>query len=200
MGAGQLSDKLPSVLSREGVEPLERIVVAFTGEELRRKTLRLLAAEGMEAAAVCAAGAEAVRAVHQMGSAVVICGFHLRDMTADALAADLRGAAAVMAVAKASHLELCGGENLFKLPVPASRSEFFATLGLMLEFESAHLRHPAPQRREADQRLIRRAKELLMDVNRMTEEEAHRLLQRRSMERGVPLAEAAGWVIDSYTL
>ena len=48
--------------------------------------------------------------------------------------------------------------------------------------------------------LIRRAKELLMDVNRMTEEEAHRLLQRRSMERGVPLAEAAGWVIDSYTL
>ncbi len=39
-----------------------------------------------------------------------------------------------------------------------------------------------------------------MDVNRMTEEEAHRLLQRRSMERGVPLAEAAGWVIDSYTL
>lgn len=138
------------------MKPLERIVVAFIGEELRRKTLHFLAAEGMEAAAVCTSGAEVIRMVRQMGSAVVICGFYLRDMTADTLAADLRGVAAVMAVAKASHLELCGGENLFKLPVPASRSEFFATLGLMLDFESAHLRHPASQRREEDQRLIRR--------------------------------------------
>ena len=179
---------------------MERIVVAFIGEELRRKTLRLLASEGIEAAAVRASGTEVIRMVRQMGSAVVICGFRLRDMTADALAADLRGAAAVMAVAKASHLELCSGENLFKLPVPASRSEFFATLGLMLDFESAHLRHPASQRREEDQRLIRQAKELLMEVNRMTEEEAHRFLQRRSMDRSVPMAEAARWVIDSYTL
>lgn len=182
------------------MKPLERIVVAFIGEELRRKTLHFLAAEGMEAAAVCTSGAEVIRMVRQMGSAVVICGFYLRDMTADTLAADLRGVAAVMAVAKASHLELCGGENLFKLPGPASRSEFFATLGLMLDFESAHLRHPASQRREEDQRLIRRAKELLMDVNRMTEEEAHRFLQKRSMERGIRMAEAAQRVIDSYTL
>ena len=179
---------------------MARIVVAFTGEELRRKTQRLLASEGLETAAVCASGAEVIRTVRQMGSAAVICGFHLRDMTADALAADLRGLAAVMAVAKASHLELCGGENLFKLPVPASRAEFTATLTLMLDFEAAHLRHPASGRREEERRVIRQAKELLMDVNRMTEEEAHRFLQKRSMERGIWMAEAARWVIDSYTL
>lgn len=40
------------------MKPLERIVVAFIGEELRRKTLHFLAAEGMEAAAVCTSGAE----------------------------------------------------------------------------------------------------------------------------------------------
>lgn len=176
------------------------IVVAFIKEELQRKALRLLASEGLEAAAVCASGAEVIRRIRQAGSAAVICGFQLRDMTADALAADLRGLAAVMVVAKAPHLELCGGENLFKLPVPASRSEFIATLGLMLDFEAAHLRHPVSRRRENEQQLIRRAKELLMDVNRMSEEEAHRFLQKRSMERSVRMAEAARWVIDSYTL
>ena len=179
---------------------MAHIVVAFTGEEARRKALRLLAAEGLEAAAVCSAGGEVIRGVRRMGSAIVICGFRLRDMTADAMASDLRGLAAVMVVAKAAHLELCGGENLFKLPVPATRAEFAATLGLLLDFEAAHLRHPAGRRREEEQRSIRQAKELLMDVNRMTEEEAHRFLQKRSMERGVPLAEAARWVIDSYAL
>ena len=141
-----------------------------------------------------------IRTVRRTGSAAVICGFRLLDMTADALAADLRGLAAVMVVAKASYLDLCGGENLFKLPVPASRAEFAATLGLLLDFEAAHLRHPVSRRREEDQRLIRQAKELLMDVNRMSEEEAHHFLQKRSMERGVPLAEAARRVIDSYAL
>ncbi len=179
---------------------MTRIVVAFIKEELQRKTQRLLASEGLEIAAVCASGAEVIRTVRQMGSAAVICGFRLRDMTADVLAADLRGLAAVMAVAKASYLELCGGENLFKLPVPASRAEFIATLNLMLDFEAAHLRHPASGRREEERRVIRQVKELLMDVNRMTEEEAHRFLQKRSMERGIRMAEAARWVIDSYTL
>ena len=181
---------------------MTRIVVAFIKEELQRKTQRLLASEGLEIAAVCASGAEVIRTVRQMGSAAVICGFRLRDMTADVLAADLRGLAAVMAVAKASYLELCGGENLFKLPVPASRAEFIATLNLMLDFEAAHLRHPASGRREEERRAntIGQAKELLMDVNRMTEEEAHRFLQKRSMERGIRMAEAARWVIDSYTL
>ena len=178
---------------------MTRIVVAFIKEELQRKTQRLLASEGLEIAAVCASGAEVIRTVRQMGSAAVICGFRLRDMTADVLAADLRGLAAVMAVTKASYLELCGGENLFKLPVPASRAEFIATLNLMLDFEAAHLRHPASGRREEERRVIRQAKELL-NVNRMTEEEAHRFLQKRSMERGIWMAVAARWVIDSYTL
>ena len=178
---------------------MERVIVAFTGERMRRKCLGLLGMEGWEAV-VCASGAEVVRTARQMGSALVICGFYLPDMTADTLAAELRGTAAVLVISRASYLDLCGGENLYKLPLPASRAEFLASLRLLLEFESAHLRHPASQRGEESRRLIQRAKTLLMEVNRMTEEEAHRFLQRRSMERGTPLAETARRVVDSYTL
>ncbi|MCI8398366.1 MAG: ANTAR domain-containing protein [Oscillibacter sp.] len=177
-----------------------RIVVAFSREESRKRIARLLASEGWEAAAVCTSGAEVLRAVHKMGSGVVICGFRLRDMTADALAADLRGLAVVMVLAKADCLELCGGENLFKLPAPAPRSDFFATLETLADLEATRLHRPASQRREEEQRLVRRAKELLMDVNRMSEEEAHRFLQKRSMDSGIRLAEVAQSIIDSYTL
>ena len=37
-----------------------------------------------------------------------------------------------------------------------------------------------------------------MDVNRMTEAEAHRFLQKRSMDSGMKLAEMAQYIIDSY--
>ncbi len=179
---------------------MERIIVAFSSEEAQKRVARLLASEGWEAAALCASGAEVMRAVGKLGSAAVICGFHLRDMTAGTLAADLRGRAALMVMAKGACLELCGGENLYKLPTPASRGDFFAALNVLLEFESSRLRRPASQRREEEQRIIRRAKELLMDVNRMSEEEAHRFLQKRSMDSGIRLAEVAQSVVDSYTL
>lgn len=37
-----------------------------------------------------------------------------------------------------------------------------------------------------------------MDVNRMTEAEAHRFLQKRSMDTGARLTETAQAVIDAY--
>ena len=99
-------------------------------------------------------------------------------------------------VAKAAYLELCGGENLYKLAAPLSPSEFSATLRLLLDRAPAP--RPASRRDEDAQRLIRRAKELLMDVNRMSEEEAHRFLRRRAMDAGIKLEEAARRIIGSY--
>ena len=69
----------------------------------------------------------------------------------------------------------------------------------MQSFAAGNFRRPAPERREEDQRLIQRAKELLMDVNRMTEAEAHRFLQKRSMDAGAKLTETARRIVDAYS-
>ena len=177
---------------------MDRIVVAFANEEAQRRILRLLASDGWEPAACCASGAEAIRTVRKLGSAIVICGFKLRDMTASDLAADLRSTAVLLVVSSAVNLDMCEGENLYKLATPAARSDFFATLDMLRRFEEKNLHHPPPKRKEADQKLIRTAKELLMDVNRMTESEAHRFLQKRSMDSGMKLVETAQYIIDTY--
>lgn len=174
---------------------MDRIIVAFSKEETRRRILRLLALEGLEGVP-CAGGGEALRAVRRLGGGVVICGFSLGDMSANALAEDLRGLALVLVVARAAYLELCGGENLCKLAAPVSPPEFSSTLRLLLD--RAPALRPASRRSEADRDLIRRAKELLMDVNRMSEEEAHRFLRRRAMDAGMKLEEAARRIIESY--
>lgn len=178
---------------------MDRIVVAFANEEAQRRILRLLESNGLAPAGCCFSGAEAIRLIRKMGSGVVVCGFKLRDMTANDLAASLRGIAALLVISSAVNLDYCEGENLYKLASPTSRSDFFASLDTLLQFESKHLRHPAPKRKEEEQRVIQRAKELLMDINRMTEAEAHRFLQKRSMDAGLKMVETAQMVIDSYT-
>jgi len=53
-----------------------RIIVAFNGEEARKRILRLLTLEGLEGVP-CAGGAEVLRMVRRLGSTVVVCGFYL---------------------------------------------------------------------------------------------------------------------------
>ena len=174
---------------------MERIVVAFSNEESRRRIQHLLESGGFSPSACCASGSETIRAVHQMGGAVVVCGFKLRDMTAGELAENLRGAASVLVVATAARLDFCEGENLFKLPVPASRAELFASLEMLFRAPAGR---PRPRRGEEEERLIRRAKELLMEVNRMSEAEAHRFLQKYSMDAGLKMADVARLVMERY--
>lgn len=176
---------------------MDRIIVAFRSEEVRGKILRLLTLEG-RAGIPCSSGAEVLRTVRRLGGGVVICGFYLSDMTADTLAEDLRGLAVVLVVAKAAYLDLCGGENLYKLAAPVSPPEFASTLRLLLD--RVPVQRPASRRNEEDQALICRAKALLMDVNRISEEEAHRFLRRRAMDAGIKLGEAARKIVESYSI
>ena len=136
--------------------------------------------------------------------AVVICGFRLRDMTAEMLAADLQGIAPLLVISSPGNLELCSGENLFKLATPATRADFFASLDLLLQFGTGHggppaPQHSRPQRSEAEERLVRQAKAILMEVNLMTEAEAHRFLQKRSMDAGLKLADTARLILEQYS-
>ena len=180
---------------------MERIILAFATEKSPRPAHPPAGVRRPRAPpGCCFSGAEAIRTVRKLGSAVVICGFQLRDMTAELLAADLPGIAPVLVLSSPADLDLCEGENLVKLPVPATRAEFFASVELCARgaLTAPPPAHPSPASAE-EQHLIRRAKALLMEVNRMSEAEAHRFLQKYSMDAGAKLAETARLILERYT-
>lgn len=177
----------------------DRVIVAFANTEAQRRISKILESGGCRPAACCFSGAEVIRAVRKLGTASLVCGFKLRDMTASDLAASLRATAAVLVVTSPVYLDMCRGENLFKLAAPVSRADFFSSLGMIRQLEEETLRPPVLRRRESDQKVIDRAKELLISVNRMTESEAHRFLQKRSMDTGLRMAETAQIIISSYS-
>jgi response regulator NasT len=117
------------------------------------------------------------------------------------LAVDLTGIAPVLVISSPGNLELCGDRNLIKLAVPSSRAEFFASLdlaqGVLAGGAPASRLHI--QRSAEEERLICRAKAVLMEVNLMSEAEAHRFLQKYSMDTGLRLAETARLILERYT-
>ena len=94
---------------------MDRIILAFASEKAHAQITRILGSGGLAPSISCFSGAETIRAARKLGGAVVICGFRLRDMTAEMLAVDLTGIAPVLVISSPGNLELCGDRNLIKL-------------------------------------------------------------------------------------
>ena len=79
------------------------------------------------------------------------------------------------------------------LPAPFKMGDLVSTVRMIEQT-------PPQKRREEDQKAIDTAKAILMERNRMTEPEAHKYLQKCSMDSQVSLIEAAQMVISLYKM
>ncbi len=168
-----------------------RTVIAFPNEKLRHSIMETLERGGITVHAVCRTGGEAIRAIQKMGGGVLLCSPRLPDMTADELSENLRGLAFCLVAGRPNDLEICENEDLFRLRLPASGGEICGSTRILIELDGRRNRGVKPERGKDKKELVREAKELLMKRDGMTEEQAHRFLQRRSMETSTPMAEVA---------
>ena len=173
-----------------------RTVVAFEKDESRERIADMLERSGIPVRFRCRSGAEVLRAVKNMGSGVVICGHKLTDMSAGQLAHELHGMAKFLVLAKQSLLELMDDPDIFKLPIPISAAELRGSVNILIQLDEITARAQTPQRTEEEVEMIRRAKELLMESRGFTEAQAHRYLQKRSMETGTKLSETARQILE----
>ena len=96
-------------------------------------------------------------------------------------------------------LSQCAGEGIVCLTMPLKVHELVSTVAMLEEGIDRRKRKARQQprlRSEKEADAIREAKELLMDRNHMSEEEAHRYLQKCSMDSGTNLGETALMVLS----
>lgn len=176
---------------------MDRIIVAFESDTNQARIKDMLEGGGIPVRRACRSGAEVIRTAKKLGGAIVICGYKLGDMTASELAYDLHRIAMVLVVAPSSQMALCENEELFKLPAPVTRGDLLASVRMLIQMQNQYLRLMQPHRTDEEELLVSRAKELLITRHCMTEEEAHRFLQKKSMDTGSKLTETARMIIGT---
>lgn len=172
---------------------MTRLIVAFEGDKQCDLVREILETGGLQPRTVCHTGAEVLRAAFGSGRALVVCGHKFRDMSADEMAYDLGSSAIVLVVGKNVQLDFCEHVGLFKLPTPFSRSELLTSVSMLMQLAEKTL--PPPRRNAGEEALVGEAKAILMRAG-MTEAEAHRLLQKRSMESGERLVNVARRIVQ----
>lgn len=178
---------------------MSRIVLVFENEKNRNRIEDMLASEGFDIRLACRSGAEAIRAINNMGTGLVVSSYKLSDMTSSMMAQDLSGIGIILVVGTAAQLDMCDGEDLFKLSTPLSRSDLISSVNMLLQFEERLHKKILPARPENDKQIIESAKLYLMDRNSMTEVQAHRFIQKRSMDNGSKMVDTAKLILKMNT-
>ena len=175
-----------------------KILIAFPKIENGIQIKRILQQRGYEVYATCSTGARVLAYAQELSGGIVICGYRLTDMVYSELRDDLPPQFEMLLFASSELCENGERQGVVCLKMPLKVHELIQTVDMMSMSLHRKQKHSKKQsgRTKEEQNLLCAAKGLLMERNHMTEEEAHRYLQRRSMENGTKMLETAQMVLS----
>lgn len=129
----------------------------------------------------------------RLGGGVLIVAA-LREANINDIKNTLSSAWDIIAVLPAGAPEPFYSSNLTAFTAPVNIGEFLSTLEALMSVSD--YKKTAYETEKAD--AVSRAKNILIDKNEISEDEAHYLLQRMSMDMGVSIKKVAQTVIKEY--
>jgi response regulator NasT len=177
------------------------IIVGFPKIEDANNIKNLLIRNGYQVSDTCSLGSQIIAHANDLDEGIVVCGYRFSDMHFSELNNYLPKGFEMLLVASPEKLEYCQDNNIVCLPMPIRTHDLLNTLQMMTyQYQRRKKKDKdKPKQRSAEEReLILKAKLLLMDRNNMTEEEAHRYLQKHSMDSGTNLVEMAEMVLRMF--
>lgn len=178
---------------------MTNVIVLFPKIEDAKNIRNLLVRRGFCVPAVCTTGAQALTAANSLGDGIVVCGYKYSDMLYSELASCLPSHFEMLLVVSQSLFRECSGSGILCVSMPLKAHELLNTLEMMAAEAQRRRRkqRQLPKRRsEKEKGILKEAKGVLMERNHMTEEEAHRYIQKCSMDSGTDMVETAQMVLS----
>ena len=165
------------------------IIVAFPKAQDGTAIKNLLVRNGYDVVSSCTTGAQAINLADNLGEGIIISGYRLPDMLYTGILENVEGS-------KQRLLEDETGIAMLEMPIKVR--DFLNSIEMMENnlFERTRKKKRKPgQRTKEEQAVINQAKEVLMDKNNMSENEAHRYIQKSAMDSGRTMVETAEMIL-----
>lgn len=177
---------------------MTNIIVALPRLEDAKGIKNVLVRGGFTVTGICTTGAQTISQADGLHDGIVICGYKLTDMVYSELHECLPPGFEMLLIASGHLLGQCGEGGIMCLAMPLKTGDLLSTVGMMAESIARRRRKAKEEpkvRTAEEEETVRKAKELLMARNHMSEGEAHRYLQKCSMDSGTNIVETALMVL-----
>lgn len=175
------------------------IIVAFPKMEDARNIKNVLIRNGYDVENVCTSGAQAISYANELDGGIVVSGYRFTDMYYYELNNYLPKGFEMLLIASASKIDDSTNNNIMSLSMPIKLNDLINTIQMMTYNYNKRKKKEKDKpklRTEEEKAIIFNAKALLMERNNMTEEEAHRYIQKNSMDSGTNMIEMAHMILS----
>lgn len=172
------------------------VVIVLPNIEDAKKIKKILESHGFSRIFACASAALALQEISEHSHGLVISGYRLKDMSYWDLAESLPEHFELILLGSPNVISNAGS-GILSLATPLKVYELVNTVGMVLrQMEGqARRKRKVKRRSEREDNYIKNAKMLLMERNHLTEEEAHRYIQKRSMDNATNMVETAQMIL-----
>ena len=170
---------------------MENIIVGFSEWNNGIAVKDMLVKSGFVETEICTSGDEILRAANRVAGGMVYT--EIYELLPDGFG--------MLVLLSGSQAGLIDSQDVFSLVLPVNKADLLHTINMILEIGRKHeLSAKAPGRgqairkteKRADEKLIiEKAKLLLMNKFNITEEAAHRFIQKSSMNKCIKMVETA---------
>lgn len=178
---------------------MTNIIVVLPKLDDAKSIKNILVRSGFQVTGVWTTGAQAIAQADDLNDGIVICSYKMPDMVYSELHECLPYGFEMLLMASGHLISECYGNDIVCLSMPLKVNDLLNTVNMMTEGieNRRRRRRQKPKVRSREQETaIADAKELLMARNHMTEEEAHRYIQKCSMDSGTNMVETAQMVLS----
>lgn len=178
---------------------MTNIIVAFSKAEDAKSIKNILMRNGFQVVAVCTSGSQALNHADSLNGGIIVCGYRFVDMLYQEIHDCMPDNFAMLLLAAPNRFSGNIPPDLIYLPMPLKVHDLVHTLEMIVHSQAKRkkkLKQLKKQRSEEEKELLQEAKTLLMVRNNMSEAEAHRYIQKCSMDSGTNLIETAQMVLS----
>lgn len=173
------------------------IIVVFPKIEDSRAIRNLLVRNGYDNVFHCSTGAKAITLADSLGEGVIISGYRMLDMPYTHILDYVEGRFEMLLIASRQKL-LEDETGVAMLEMPIKVRDFLNSVEMMqdnIHAKFSRRRKAPPKRSEEEQSIVDEAKAVLMEKNNMSENEAHRYVQKSAMDSGRTMVETAASIL-----
>ena len=174
---------------------MSSILVANSNADNAKKIAAVLRSGGLNVSSVCTTGAQVIDFTnrHYQGG-VVVCSEKLTDMPALNLPRVAGSGYDFLFIVKSPLSNLSDSLSYISLLVPLNRMALISTVNMFLnlsDYSSLNVKKKIASGNLDEKQMIETAKNLLIERNNFSESQAHRFIQKKSMDTGKKMIETA---------
>ncbi len=168
------------------------IFILFKNKSTAINIGKMVTMAGMHVASIVLNTSDLKRRIAYYGSGIIICGYMGNDEAMAAFLEDIPDEFQVVLIGTAEQIHYCENLRVHKLAVPLHRMDLICCLEMISNVDADVKRTNMDAESE---NLIYKAKRYLITHYAMTEEQAHRYIQKKSMDTGRKMVDIARMIV-----